>query len=161
MPDTGCAALCSARRGIRIYPMSQERRKRQQERHGVSETKPVPHTVIIAIAIVVVFAVAYYFIRHRQTGRLDVFAKCLTAKQAKMYGAYWCPHCEDQKEKFGSSFQYAPYVECGIKGSQAIASVCTEAGIKRFPTWIFGDGTRIEGAHELDFLGEQTGCSLP
>lgn len=161
MPDTGCAALCSARRGIRIYPMSQERRKRQQERHGVSETKPVPHTVIIAIAIVVVFAVAYYFIRHRQTGRLDVFAKCLTAKQAKMYGAYWCPHCEDQKEKFGSSFQYAPYVECGIKGSQAIASVCTEAGIKRFPTWIFGDGTRVEGAHELDFLGEQTGCSLP
>jgi hypothetical protein len=141
--------------------MSQERRKRQQERHGVSETKPVPHTVIIAIAIVVVFAVAYYFIRHRQTGRLDVFAKCLTAKQAKMYGAYWCPHCEDQKEKFGSSFQYAPYVECGIKGSQAIASVCTEAGIKRFPTWIFGDGTRVEGAHELDFLGEQTGCSLP
>ena len=161
MPDTGCAALCSTRRGIRIYPMSQERRKRQQARQGVSQTKPVPQTVIITIVIVAVFAVAYYFIRHRQTGRLDVFARCLTTKQAKMYGAYWCPHCEDQKEKFGSSFQYAPYVECGIKGSQAIASVCTEAGIKRFPTWIFADGTRVEGAHELDFLGEQTGCSLP
>jgi hypothetical protein len=141
--------------------MSQERRKRQQERQGVSQTTPVPHTIIIAIVIVAVFAVAYYFIRRRQTSHLDAFAKCLTAKQAKMYGAYWCPHCEDQKEKFGSSFRYAPYVECGIKGSQAIAPVCTEAGIKRFPTWIFGDGTRVEGAHELDFLGEQTGCSLP
>jgi hypothetical protein len=141
--------------------MSQERRKRQQERQGVSQTKTVPRTVIIAIVIVGVFAVAYYFIRHKQTSRLDAFSKCLTAKQAKMYGAYWCPHCEEQKEKFGSSFQYAPYVECGIKGSKAIEPVCTEAGIKRFPTWVFADGSRVEGEHDLQFLGEQTGCSLP
>lgn len=116
---------------------------------------------MIAIAIVAVFAVAYYFGWRSHTTHLDAFAKCLTTKQAKMYGAYWCPHCEDQKEKFGSSFQYAPYVECGIKGSKGIAQVCTDAGIKRFPTWIFGDGTRVEGAHELEFLGEATGCSLP
>jgi len=141
--------------------MSQERRKRQQERQGEVQPKPVPRSIIIAIVIVVAFAVAYYFIRHRQTSRLDAFARCLTAKQAKMYGAYWCPHCEEQKEKFGSSFEYAPYVECGIKGSNAIAAVCTEAGIKRFPTWVFAEGTRVEGAHELEFLGEQTGCSLP
>ena len=141
--------------------MSEERRKRQQERQGVKQTKPVPGYIFVAVAIVAVFAVTYYFIRHRQTSRLDAFAKCLTVKQAKMYGAFWCPHCEEQKEKFASSFQYAPYIECGIKGSQAIAPVCTEAGIKRFPTWIFADGTRVEGEHELDFLGEQTGCSLP
>jgi len=78
-----------------------------------------------------------------------------------MYGAYWCPHCEEQKEMFGSSFEYAPYIECGIKGSKGIEAVCTEAGIKRFPTWIFADGTRVEGEHELQFLGEATGCSLP
>src|SRR5208282_1032270 len=141
--------------------MSQERRKRQQERQGVSQTKPVPRYVIIAIVIVVVFAVAYYFIRHRQTSRLDAFAKCLTAKQAKMYGAFWCPHCEEQREKFGSSVDYIPYIECGIKGSKGIAAVCTEAGIKQFPTWVFADGTRVVGAHELDFLGRATGCSLP
>jgi hypothetical protein len=116
---------------------------------------------MIAIAIVVAFAAVYFFTWHRRTSRLDAFAKCLTAKQAKMYGAFWCPHCEEQKEKFGSSFQYAPYVECGIKGSKAIEPVCTQAGIKRFPTWIFADGTRVEGEHELEFLGEQTGCSLP
>jgi hypothetical protein len=141
--------------------MSQERRKRQQERQGIKQTQPVPRPVIIAIVIVLVFAVAYFFIHHRQTKRLDAFAQCLTAKQAKMYGAFWCEHCQAQKEMFGSSFQYAPYIECGIKGSQAIASVCTDAGIKRFPTWIFADGTRVEGEHELEFLGEKTGCSLP
>jgi hypothetical protein len=142
--------------------MSHERRKRQQQREGQEQPNPgQSRYIIIAIVIVVVFAAAYYFLRHRHNSRLDAFAKCLTAKQAKMYGAFWCPHCDKQKEMFGSSFEYAPYVECGIKGSQGIQAVCTQAGIKRFPTWVFADGTRVEGEHELDFLGEQTGCSLP
>jgi hypothetical protein len=142
--------------------MSQERRNRQQQRQAQDQPNPARlRYIMIAIVIVVVFAAAYYLIWHKRTSHLDAFAKCLTAKQAKMYGAFWCPHCDEQKEKFGSSFQYAPYIECGIKGSQGIASVCTQAGIKRFPTWIFADGTRVEGEHELEFLGEETGCSLP
>jgi hypothetical protein len=142
--------------------MSQERRKRQQERQGQEQPNPGrTRYMAIAVIIVIAFAAAYYFGWHRHNARLDAFAKCLTAKQAKMYGAYWCPHCEEQKEKFGSSFEYAPYIECGIKGqSQGIEPVCTAAGIKRFPTWIFADGTRVEGEHELEFLGEATGCSL-
>ncbi|MGB6675185.1 MAG: hypothetical protein WBE44_00705 [Terriglobales bacterium] len=142
--------------------MSQERRKRQQKREG--RERPNPNRtryIMIAIVIIIAFAAAYYFLWYKHTSRLDAFAKCLTAKQAKMYGAFWCPHCEEQKEKFGSSFQYAPYIECGIKGSKGIEPVCTQAGIKRFPTWIFADGTRVEGEHELDFLGQETGCSLP
>jgi hypothetical protein len=141
--------------------MSQERRKRQQGRYGQEQSNPARlRYVMIAVAIVLAAAAAYYF-THRRNTKLDAFAKCLTDKQAKMYGAYWCPHCQDQKEKFGSAFEFAPYVECGIKGSQGIAQVCTEAGIKRFPTWVFSDGTRVEGSHELDFLGDKTGCSLP
>jgi hypothetical protein len=142
--------------------MSQERRERQQQRQKQEQPHPgQSRYIVIAMLIVVAFAAAYYFLWHRHNSRLDAFAKCLTAKQAKMYGAFWCPHCEEQKDKFGSSFQYAPYVECGIKGSKGIEPVCTQAGIKRFPTWIFADGTRVEGEHELNFLGEQTGCSLP
>ena len=116
---------------------------------------------MIAIAIVVVFAAAYYFLWHRHNGRLDAFAQCLTAKGAKMYGLYSCPHCQDQKEKFGSSVDYIPYIECGIKGSHVIEAVCTQAGVKQFPTWVFADGTRVIGAHDLDFLADATGCSLP
>jgi hypothetical protein len=142
--------------------MSQERRKRQDKRDGQQQPSPKrSRYIIIAVVIVVAFAAAYYFGWRRHNSRLDAFAKCLTAKQAKMYGAYWCPHCEEQKEMFGSSFEYAPYIECGIKGSKEIEAVCTQAGIKRFPTWIFADGTRVEGEHELQFLGEGTGCSLP
>jgi hypothetical protein len=141
--------------------MSQERRKRQQERQRQEPNPGRQRSIMIAIAIVVLCAAAYYLLRQRQTSRLDAFAKCLTAKQAKMYGAFWCPHCEEQREKFGSSVDYIPYIECGIKGSKGIAAVCTDAGVKRFPTWVFADGTRVEGAHELDFLGRATGCSLP
>jgi hypothetical protein len=140
--------------------MSQERRKRQTARQGDPSNPARLRYILIALAIVLVSAAAYYF-AHRRNARLDAFARCLTAKQAKMYGAFWCPHCQEQKEKFGSSFEYAPYIECGIKGSQAVAQVCTDAGIKRFPTWIFSDGTRVEGEHELEFLGDKTGCSLP
>jgi hypothetical protein len=142
--------------------MSEERRKRQQRRDGQGQPNPARlRYIMMVIAIVIAFAAAYYFGWHRRNSRLDAFAKCLTAKQAKMYGAFWCEHCAAQKEMFGSSFEYAPYIECGIKGSNGIEAVCTQAGIKRFPTWIFADGTRVEGEHELQFLGDATGCSLP
>ena len=93
--------------------------------------------------------------------RLDAFAKCLAAKPAKMYGAYWCPHCADQKEMFESSFQYVPYVECGVPGSRDEAQACKDAGIKHFPTWEFAGGERQEGTLPLQMLGTKTGCSLP
>jgi hypothetical protein len=141
--------------------MSEERRKKQAVRQGQGSSNGGPlRYVVVAVAIVAIFAAGYFF-AHKRNAHMDAFAKCLTGKQAKMYGAFWCQHCQDQKEKFGASFEFAPYIECGIKGSQAIAAVCTGAGIKRFPTWIFSDGTRVEGAHELDFLGEKTGCPLP
>jgi hypothetical protein len=141
--------------------MSEQRRKKQAERQGDPNPGGASRSyIVVAAAIVAIFVVGYYF-AHKRNARLDAFAKCLTEKHAKMYGAFWCPHCQDQKDKFGSSFEFAPYIECGIKGSQAIAAVCTDAGIKRFPTWIFPDGTRVEGAHELEFLGEETGCPLP
>ncbi|HEY9888334.1 MAG TPA: hypothetical protein V6D02_08030, partial [Candidatus Obscuribacterales bacterium] len=30
-------------------------------------------------------------------------AQHLTAQGATMYGAFWCPHCADQKELFGEA----------------------------------------------------------
>jgi glutaredoxin len=102
------------------------------------------------------------FVGLRKRGsRLDAFAKCLAAKQTKMYGAYWCPHCVEQKEMFESSFKYVPYVECGVPGSRDEAQVCKDAGIKHFPTWQFAGGERQEGTKSLAELSTKTGCSLP
>lgn len=142
--------------------MSQERRQKQQARQQQGQPRAASRNLIlIAVLIVVAFAGIVYFLKRKHVGRLDAFAQCLTAKQAKMYGAFWCPHCQEQKEMFDSSFEYAPYVECGIKGSKALEPICSQLGIKRFPTWIFADGTRVEGKQDLTFLSDKTGCPLP
>ena len=40
----------------------------------------------------------------------------------------------NKKEEFGASFEYVPYVECGVKGDlRAEAQVCKDADIKHFP----------------------------
>jgi hypothetical protein len=136
-------------------------RKKRQNRDADAQPKALVRNVMIVVAIVAVCAGLYFFLRRKHDARMDAFARCLDSKGAKMYGAYWCPHCADQKEMFGSSFQYAPYIECGIKGSHNEAQVCTDAGVKRFPTWVFADGARVEGAHSLEFLGQETACPLP
>ncbi len=144
--------------------MSEERRKRRQEREHQDQPRELPKPslkVIVILAILVVAASGVTFNWYRQSHRSDAFAQCLTAKGAKMYGAFWCPHCAEQKELFSSSFKYAPYIECGIKGSQAIAQVCTDASIKRFPTWVYPDGTRTEGKRSLEYLSDETSCPLP
>ena len=117
--------------------------------------------IITAVLIVAAFAAVIYLGLRKRGNRLDAFAKCIAAKQARMYGAYWCPHCADQKEMFGSSFQYVPYVECGVPGSRDEGPVCKDAGIKHFPTWQFADGERQEGTLPLQSLGTKTGCGLP
>jgi len=141
--------------------MSQERRKRKQEREQASRLSPAVPKIAIVVVVIAIVAGLLWFLRHKHNSQLDTFARCLGTKGAKMYGAYWCPHCADQKEMFGSSFDYAPYVECGIKGSRAIVQACQDANIKRYPTWVFADGSRVEGEHPLDFLSQQTGCPLP
>jgi hypothetical protein len=144
--------------------MSQKRRQRKAEREGTVKPASGPgmkRKILIGLVIVAAFGLAYFLGFRKRTGRLDAFAQCLSGKQAKMYGAFWCPHCADQKELFGSSFQYVSYIECGVKGQKEPAQACVDAGIKHFPTWQFSDGARVEGTQPLTSLSDRTGCSLP
>jgi hypothetical protein len=91
------------------------------------------------------------------------FAQCLAKKQVSMYGAYWCSHCAEQKEKFGDSFKYVHYVECAVVGQspQVQSQACQEMQIHKYPTWVFPDGERVEAIQTLEQLSERTGCKLP
>ncbi|HTR66920.1 MAG TPA: hypothetical protein VMH85_14175 [Terriglobales bacterium] len=141
--------------------MSEERRKRREERNSQQREWSLGKKLAVVVLVVGVAVGAYYLATRKRPGRLDAFAKCLTERQAKMYGAFWCPHCQEQKEMFGSSFEYAPYIECGVKGSRAEQPVCTQAGVKNYPTWWFADGSHVEGTLPLSALAQKTGCSLP
>ncbi|HTW58405.1 MAG TPA: hypothetical protein VMD99_09750 [Terriglobales bacterium] len=138
--------------------MSEERRKRQQER----EHQPRDIRKYFTWgAILILFAAAYYAGWHYKNHKYDHFAQCLAAKQAKMYGLYWCPHCQEQKQMFGQAFHYVPYVECAIKGSHELAPECKAAGVKLFPSWQFGMDSPKAGVLSLEDLSAKTGCSLP
>jgi hypothetical protein len=141
--------------------MSQERRKTQQQREQVHAGQIKKFATVGAIAVLVLAVAGFALYKHSH--RYDDFARCLTDKRVIMYGAYWCPHCVEQKEKFAASFKFAPYVECGVQGDlRAEQQVCKDADIKHFPTWQFPPtGERVERVLSLENLSERTGCSLP
>lgn len=65
-------------------------------------------------------------------------ASYLKESGARMFGAYWCPHCQNQKETFGKeAWTKIPYVECSTKGYGYDATKVWKKGIDGFPTWVF------------------------
>ena len=85
-------------------------------------------------------------------------AKCIGARGAKFYGAFWCPHCADQKEKFGDAMQFIDYIECDPQGENGQPELCMEADITSYPTWIFANGERLVGTQEVELLASKAGC---
>ncbi len=84
-------------------------------------------------------------------------AQHLKASGAKMYGAYWCSHCHDQKSLFGAeALAELPYVECDAKGINAQPDQCKAAKVDGYPTWVIENQT-ISGTQELADLAEASG----
>lgn len=96
-----------------------------------------------------------------QPGQYEAFAQCITDSGAKFYGAFWCPHCQDQKAAFGKSEKLLPYIECSTADGQGQTEVCKEAQITGYPTWQFADGSRLDGFVQMQALAEKTSCPLP
>ncbi len=119
-------------------------------------------TVLFSLAgLVVIGLIAFVVVQKKVTAEYRPFAECLTEKGVKMYGAWWCPHCQSQKRAFGAAFSSVDYTECSPPGGRSMLPVCTEAGVESFPTWVFSDGTRKTGDQPLTILAEASGCELP
>lgn len=112
---------------------------------------------VVAVALFI----GYYFYQSVTPGQYDEFAQCLGEKDTTFYGAFWCPHCQEQEDLFGKSEKYLPYVECSTPNGQGQLQVCVDAGIGSYPTWEFADGSRLNGVVSLEVLAEKTGCELP
>jgi hypothetical protein len=112
---------------------------------------------IIAVALIV-FGTWWY---QATPGKYDTFAQCLGEQEAKFYGAFWCPHCQEQKALFGKSEKLLPYIECSTPNGQGQLQQCIDQGIQGYPTWEFSDGERISGVVSLEALSGKTGCELP
>ena len=87
----------------------------------------------------------------------NALAEHLTAVGAKKYGAFWCPHCYEQKQLFGKdAFEKVTYVECAdAKNPRLQTPACQQAKITSYPTWEI-DGKLYPGTQELPKLAELT-----
>lgn len=113
--------------------------------------------VVVLVALVVLFLVGFLATQQspKPNPALDTFAQCLASKGATMYGAYWCPHCQNEKKAFGDSFKYITYVECTQETQK-----CLDKGIEGYPTWIFEGNRKFVGEQGLEGLSKISGCPL-
>jgi uncharacterized membrane protein/glutaredoxin len=113
----------------------------------------------IIISSILIFILTLWINSSMKPGAHDDFAQCVTDSGAKMYGAYWCPHCKQQKATFGKSFKKIDYVECALPNN-GVNPLCKKAGIEGYPTWIFADQEKVGGKLSLEKISEITNCKL-
>ncbi len=114
----------------------------------------------VLIAAVIIGFFVFLYQQSQKPGKLDAFAQCLNDAGAKFYGAWWCPHCQNQKAMFGRSARLLPYVECSTTDRKQ-TEACNAEEITGYPTWKFADGSIEKGEVELETLAQKTQCVLP
>ena len=81
----------------------------------------------------------------------------LTASGAKMYTAYWCPHCHEQKELFGKeATARLTIIECAPDGCHSQAALCATKKVDGYPSWEF-NGKIESGVKPLAWLAAKVG----
>ena len=88
-------------------------------------------------------------------------AEHLTASGAKLYTAYWCPHCHDQKELFGrQATEKLTVIECAPDGRNSQRELCEAKKIEGYPSWEI-QGQLDSGVKPLAKLAEASGYQGP
>ena len=97
-----------------------------------------------------------------KSGEAEIaLAEHLSEMGAKKYGAFWCPHCYEQKQLFGkTAFDQINYIECDPRGIDPQPQACQEADVKSYPTWEI-NGETYRGTQPLDRLAEISGYQGP
>ncbi len=118
----------------------------------------------LAVAVVAIVGGMVWY--SSKPGVYDTFATCINKSGATFWGAWWCPHCKEQKELFGRSASLLPYHECSTPDGNGQLGDCKAAGIESYPTWDFksltgqATTTRKNGTLSLEELASFTGCPL-
>jgi len=139
------------------------RRPAHMPEHRWARSLPTP----IGVASLVVLALFLHFsglfdpAAGPEKPYLKELANHLRDSGARFYGAYWCPHCQEQKELFGASAHRLPYVECtpnGRNGGRSAACVAND--IQDYPTWII-KRSRYTGVMSTSELARLSGFEPP
>lgn len=91
---------------------------------------------------------------------LVAFAKAIKDSGAVMYGGIWCKFCNEQKALFADGADYLPFVEV-TNADRTPNQIAIDENITSYPTWVFADGSRLEGVQTLATLSQKTGIAIP
>ena len=116
---------------------------------------------VVGVIGIILAIIGYLFYSSLKPSKLDAFATCLKDKGVKFYGAFWCPHCQNQTKMFGSSEKNLPYIECSTPNGNDQLPICKDEHVSSYPTWKFPDGTVQTGEVPLQDLATKSNCSLP
>ena len=76
---------------------------------------------------------------------------------AKLYTAYWCPHCHSQKQRFGKqALETLVVIECDRRGINPQTQLCQDKRVRAYPTWEI-NGNMYAGSRSLETLAELSG----
>ena len=130
------------------------------EKTQITKSKNASYSkLILGIIILVIISLFFFSFIGISPDKYENFAKCMTQSGAKMYGAYWCTHCSEQKALFGASWKNINYIECSLPNKAGQTQECISAGIESYPTWEIG-GKRFSGAKSPESLSELSGCPI-
>ena len=95
-------------------------------------------------------------VKRSSTDQAIALAEYMKNNGFVMYGSFWCPHCQRQKEMFGrEAWSRMKYVECDGRGVDGQPAVCLAKGINGFPTWKkLGGSYGKKDMVDDDFSGE-------
>ncbi|MBI2135874.1 hypothetical protein HYU06_02270 [Candidatus Woesearchaeota archaeon] len=130
------------------------------------------YVTVLALALIFLVACSSYPYKVEE---VDTFAKCLTEKGVKYYGAFWCSNCAKQNKMLGTSKQYINYIECDPRctkddsgklpaycgGNVGNPELCIEKKVEKYPDFEFADGSRLVGVQQFETLAAKTGCIAP
>jgi len=100
-------------------------------------------------------------VRAESNAATIALAEHLTATGARLYTAYWCPHCHEQKELFGrQAAARLTVIECAPDGRNSQKELCEAKKIEGYPTWEI-NGQLDSGVKPLAKLAAASGYSGP
>lgn len=151
--------MIALRRFVILIPMNERSEKQVAHEKSIRKMR-IAIWILVGIAVIVGL---FLYVRTipPPNGKYDSFAKCIANTSTTFYGAFWCPHCHDQKNEFGNSAAYLPYVECSLPDASGQTRVCIDKGIQNYPTWYFPDSSSSTGVQTPETLAAKTGCALP
>ncbi|HUP78500.1 MAG TPA: peptidylprolyl isomerase, partial [Pirellula sp.] len=88
------------------------------------------------------------------------FAKALQQAGVRFFGADWCPFCTEQKQLFQDGAQFLPFIEMSNPDRTRNATAISE-NVTTYPTWEFGNGSRVTGVQTLQQLSTLSGVAIP